>query len=56
VILLPRWVAGGPGLVGVSSERTTAAGMLAHLPQEVDDEIEAIIRERKKGFFREIPQ
>src|SRR5262245_47801690 len=55
VILLPRRVVDETGL-GVPGERTTAAGMLAHLPPEVDEEIEAIIRERKKGVFREIPQ
>ena len=55
VILLPRRASGGPG-PGVPGERTTAAGMLAHLPPEVDEEIEAIIRERKKGVYREIPR
>ncbi len=54
VILLPRGVpvSSGPGVPG---ERTTAAGMLAHLPPEVDQQIEAIIRERKQGAFREVP-
>jgi hypothetical protein len=51
VILLPRRVPDGPDVPG---ERTTAAGMLAHLPPEVDEEIEAILRERKQGAFREI--
>jgi hypothetical protein len=55
VIVLPSRVADEAG-VGVSGERRTAAGMLAHLPPEVDAEIEAIIRERKKGVFREIPE
>ena len=55
VILLPRRVSGGPRQ-GVPGERTTAAGMLADLPPEVDEEIEAIIRERKKGVFREVPR
>jgi hypothetical protein len=53
VILLPRRTAEGPG-PAVPGEQTTAAGMLAHLPPEVDEEIRAIIRERKKGVFREI--
>jgi hypothetical protein len=55
VILLPRRFPVGPG-PGTPGERTTAAGMLAHLPPEVDEEIEAIIRERKKGVFREVPR
>jgi hypothetical protein len=52
VILVPRRVVDGPG-PGGPGERTTAAGMLAHLPPEVDEEIERIIRERKNGAFRE---
>ena len=55
VTLLPRRVADGPGL-DVPGERTTAAGMLAHLPPEVDEEIGAIICDRKNRGFREIPQ
>jgi hypothetical protein len=55
VILLPRRVSGGPDS-GVPGARTTAAGMLAHLPPEVDEEIEAIIRERKNGVFRKVPR
>jgi hypothetical protein len=54
VILLPRRVVEGPS-PSVPGERTTAAGMLAHLPPEVDEEIEAIIRERKQGVYREVP-
>jgi hypothetical protein len=55
VILLPRRVMDDPGPGGPGA-RTTAAGMLAHLPPEVDEEIAAIICERKNGIFREIPQ
>ena len=36
--------------------RSTAAGMLAHLPPEVDEELDQIIRGRKTGTFREIPE
>jgi hypothetical protein len=55
VILLPRRVVNEPA-PGGPGERTTAAGMLAHLPPEVDEEIETIIRDRKKGVFREVPR
>jgi hypothetical protein len=55
VILLPRRVMDDPSSGGFGA-RTTAAGMLAHLPPEVDEEIAAIIRERKNGVFREISQ
>jgi hypothetical protein len=54
VILLTRRVAAATG-PGVPGGQPTAAGMLAHLPPEVDEELEAIIRERKNGVFREIP-
>jgi hypothetical protein len=39
-----------------SEGRPTAAGMLAHLPPEVDEELNQIIRDRKEGVFREIPE
>jgi hypothetical protein len=55
VILLPRRFATGSGPGGPGG-RPTAAGMLAHLPPEVDEELEAIIRDRKEGVFREIPR
>lgn len=55
VILLPRHVPAEPG-PAVPGGRKTAAGMLAHLPPEVDEEIGAIIRERKQGVFREVPR
>jgi hypothetical protein len=54
VILLQRRVAAATG-PGVPGGRPTAAGTLAHLPPEVDEELEAFIRERKNGVFREIP-
>lgn len=41
---------------GVPGDRPTAAGMLAHLPADVDEELEAVIRERQGGSFREIPR
>ncbi len=55
VILLPRRLPEGP-TQDVSVNRPTAAGMLAHLPSEVDEEIEAILRDRARGSFREIPR
>jgi hypothetical protein len=55
VILLPRRVVAELG-PGAPPERPTAAGMLAHLPPEVDEELEAIVREREKGVFREVPR
>jgi hypothetical protein len=55
VILRPRHVVAGP-IPAVPGGRTTAAGMLAHLPLEVDEELEAIIRDRQNAVFREIPR
>ncbi len=55
VILRPRRIA----LDATASrlgQRPTAAGMLAHLPPEVDLELEKIVQERKQGVFREIPE
>jgi hypothetical protein len=54
VIVRPRRVpvpreGGGP------KGRATAAGMLAHLPPEVDDELREIIRERKLDRYRDLP-
>jgi hypothetical protein len=55
VVLRPRGVS-----QGVSQDRPgtrpTAAGMLAHLPAEVDTDLDEIVRDRKRGVFREIPQ
>jgi len=53
VILLPRRLSEG-ATQGVPGDRPTAAGMLAHLPPEVDEEIEAILRDRARASFREI--
>ena len=55
VILLPRRHPEGPTRE-LPINRPTAAGMLAHLPPEVDQEIEAIISDRARGSFREIPR
>lgn len=55
VILRPRRVA-PDAIASRPGQRPTAAGMLAHLPPQVDRELEKIIRERKQGVFREIPQ
>ncbi len=54
VLLYRRQIAGSDP--GVSFERRTSAGMLAHLPPEVDEELDAIILERKNSVFREIPE
>jgi hypothetical protein len=55
VILRSRRAGAGP-ISAAPLGRTTAAGMLAHLPQEVDEELEEVIRERGQGVFREIPE
>ena len=55
VILRPRRV-GPERITSHPGQRPTAAGMLAHLPPEVDLELEKIIQERKQGAFREIPE
>jgi hypothetical protein len=55
VTLRPRRVVPGPSPAEVG-DRPTAAGLLAHLPSEVDEELEAIIRERQTGSFREVPR
>jgi len=55
VILRPRRVA-PERITSRPGQRPTAAGMLAHLPPEVDEELEKIIKERKQGVFREIPE
>jgi hypothetical protein len=55
VLLRPRLVT-GEAIGGGSVRRPTAAGMLAHLPPEVDEELNAIIRERKRGTFREFSE
>ncbi len=55
VILRPRRVAPDASALR-AGQRPTAAGMLAHLPPEVDLELEKIIQERKQGVFREIPE
>jgi hypothetical protein len=34
----------------------TAAGMLAHLPPEVDEELAEIIQERTRGVYRDIAE
>jgi hypothetical protein len=55
VVLLPR-----PGAdewdLAMSDKRRTAAGMLAHLPPEVDEQIEAIVRQRKNSSVGDISQ
>ena len=55
VILRKRRIA-PDATVANPGERPTAAGMLAHLPPEVDLELGKIIQERKRGVFREIPE
>jgi hypothetical protein len=55
VVLRPRRDVVEPGPTD-PEERRTAAGMLAHLPLEVDEELDAIIRDRRKGAFRELPE
>ncbi len=55
VILRPRRVVPDSN-ASLPGHRRTAAGMLSHLPAEVDLELEKIIQERKQGIFREIPQ
>jgi hypothetical protein len=55
VMLRPRRDVVEPVPTG-PEERRTAAGMLAHLPPEVDEELDAIVRERRKGAFRVLPE
>ncbi len=52
VMLRPRRHVVEPAPTG-PEERRTAAGMLAHLPPEVDAELDAIICGRRKGVFDE---